>query len=116
MTSGVRPKGAKRQAPPRGRLPSAAEADPVAAFAGRIFVAKGRANPGGVRRVPRAPPDDALLALRGAGGGLLLFLAVGAVVVGDPFPDVADHVLHPVARGPLGKAADRSGVREAVVD
>src|SRR5262249_42738907 len=93
----------------------AAEPDAVAALGRRVLVAERRAHPRGVRPVPRAAPDHPLVARRGPLGRRLLVLAVLAVPVGHPLPDVAHDVLHAVARRTLREAADRGRVREAVV-
>src|SRR5262245_60207726 len=93
----------------------AAEADAVALGVRDLSEAEARTEPGRVAAVPGAAADHFLLARGWPGRVLLVGGVVVAVEVGDPFPNVADHVVRPESRSSFGEFADRRRGGKAVV-
>src|SRR5207244_2858372 len=98
---------------------NAAEADVVGAKRGTLGEAVGGADV--TRIAPRAAAQEALGALRGAGGVLARALGVVAAVVpiGAPLPDIARHVEHAeeagavVGRGAVAQWPEATGSCES---
>src|SRR5688500_11447888 len=71
----------------------AAKADRVTFRSGVLCVPERRPEPGGVAAVPAASADHTFFPGRRSRRVALIAIFVVAVVVRDPFPDVADHVV-----------------------